>query len=77
MWPGIRYVTADLDSGSIATMTFDIMAIPFSDRSFDVIICNHVLEHVSDDNSAIREMYKVLHRVTDQEPIFVCRRPPR
>jgi ubiquinone/menaquinone biosynthesis C-methylase UbiE len=60
MWPGISYVTADLDSGSLAVMTFDIMAIPFSDRSFDVIICNHVLEHVYDDRVAISEMYRVL-----------------
>jgi SAM-dependent methyltransferase len=59
-WPGIQYVTADLDPRSLAMMTFDIMAIPFSDGSFDAIICNHVLEHVYDDNVAISEMYRVL-----------------
>ena len=56
----IRYVTADRDPGSIATMTFDIAAIPFDDRSFDVVICNHVLEHVDDDRAAMRELFRVL-----------------
>jgi SAM-dependent methyltransferase len=58
--PAIRYVTADLNPGSIAMMTFDIMAIPFDDRSFDVVICNHVLEHVDDDRVAMREIFRVL-----------------
>jgi SAM-dependent methyltransferase len=58
--PAICYVTADLNPGSIATMTFDIMAIPFDDRSFDIVICNHVLEHVDDDRVAMREIFRVL-----------------
>jgi len=38
----------------------DIHAIPFSENTFDVIFCNHVLEHVKDDIQAVREMHRVL-----------------
>jgi SAM-dependent methyltransferase len=58
--PRIRYVTADLNPASTAMLSFDIMAIPFDDRSFDVVICNHVLEHVDDDRRAMREIFRVL-----------------
>jgi SAM-dependent methyltransferase len=55
-----RYVTADVDPGSIAEMVFDIMAIPFPDQSFDIALCNHVFEHVQDDRVAMRELFRVL-----------------
>jgi ubiquinone/menaquinone biosynthesis C-methylase UbiE len=32
----------------------------FEDESFDLIICNHVLEHIEDDRKALREIYRVL-----------------
>jgi ubiquinone/menaquinone biosynthesis C-methylase UbiE len=38
----------------------DIHKIPFPENSFDVILCNHVLEHVDDDIQAMREMHRVL-----------------
>jgi SAM-dependent methyltransferase len=34
--------------------------MPFADASFDVIFCNHVLEHVDDDDKAMRELFRVL-----------------
>ncbi len=54
-----RYVTADLES-PLADLHFDVQQIPLSDASFDVIICNHLLEHVADDRQALRELYRVL-----------------
>jgi len=57
---GTRYVTADADPGSVAEMAFDIMAIPFPDQSFDIALCNHVLEHVEDDRIAMGELLRVL-----------------
>ncbi|PHS05914.1 MAG: SAM-dependent methyltransferase [Kordia sp.] len=38
----------------------DITNIPFEDQSFDFILCNHVLEHIPDDNLAMSELYRVL-----------------
>lgn len=42
------------------TIDVDVTAIPFDDDSFDAIICNHVLEHVSDDLTAMKEFFRVL-----------------
>jgi SAM-dependent methyltransferase len=53
------YITADLES-PLARVHFDVQAIPFPDESFDVIFCNHVLEHVADDRAAMREMWRVM-----------------
>lgn len=38
----------------------DVCALPFPDVSFDVVIANHVLEHVADDRLAMREIQRVL-----------------
>lgn len=38
----------------------DITDIPFPENYFDLIICNHVLEHIPDDGKAIKELYRVL-----------------
>jgi len=31
-----------------------------ADASFDVILCSHVLEHVHDDQRAMRELFRIL-----------------
>ncbi|MDQ3099942.1 MAG: class I SAM-dependent methyltransferase [Bacteroidota bacterium] len=38
----------------------DVVEIPFGNDRFDLVICNHVLEHVPDDARAMREIYRVL-----------------
>ncbi len=55
----LDYVTIDLDSPR-AMMKMDLMAMTFPDNTFDVVLCNHVLEHVSDDGQAMREILRVL-----------------
>jgi ubiquinone/menaquinone biosynthesis C-methylase UbiE len=55
------YVTADLES-PLADMHFDIQHIPIGDGEFDVVICNHILEHVEDDRLALREIYRVMRK---------------
>src|SRR5690606_13103541 len=56
---GDRYITADIES-PLAKVKMDIHEIPFPDNTFDVVLCNHVLEHVRDDIAAMREINRVL-----------------
>ena len=53
------YTTTDLNS-PIATVKADICNLPFESNSFDVILCNHVLEHILDDTKAMQELYRVM-----------------
>lgn len=55
------YVTADLES-PLAALHFDIQHIPLADESFDVVFCNHIMEHVEDDLQAMREIHRVMRR---------------
>ena len=57
--PGVEFRSADLDS-PLADDKVDITDMPYEDASFDAVLCSHVLEHVSDDRAAIREIYRVL-----------------
>jgi SAM-dependent methyltransferase len=41
-------------------MHFDVQQIPLEDGSFDVVICNHIMEHVEDDRRAMRELHRIL-----------------
>jgi SAM-dependent methyltransferase len=56
---GTEYISADLNS-PLADLKMDIQDIPFPDAHFDAIICNHVLEHVTDDLQAMKEFHRVL-----------------
>lgn len=55
----IEYLTTDLNS-PLADIEADICNLPFEDESFDVILCNHVLEHIPDDTKAMQELFRIL-----------------
>ncbi len=55
----LDYITADLES-PLAKVKMDIHEIPFDDHTFDVAMCNHVMEHVNDDIKAMSEIHRVL-----------------
>jgi len=55
----LEYTTTDLFS-PLADVKADICNLPFEDNSYDVILCNHVLEHIPDDKKAMQELYRVL-----------------
>lgn len=56
---GDQYITADIES-PLAKLKMDIHQIPLADNSIDVVLCNHVLEHVNDDIKAMSEIERVL-----------------
>ena len=76
----LEYLTTDLNS-PLADVKADICNLPFKENSYDVILCNHVLEHIPDDTKAMQELYRVLsalavgayfksHRISDREKTF-------
>ena len=56
---GEKYITADLES-PLAKVKLDVQQMPFGDCEFDVVICNHILEHVDSDRKALEEIYRVM-----------------
>ncbi len=62
-----QVVTADLVPGFYKNIdkqikTEDATAFSFADQSFDLVIANHVLEHISDDLKAMSEIFRVLKK---------------
>ena len=55
----IYYTTTDLHS-PLADVKADICNLPFQNNTFDVVLCNHVLEHIEDDTKAMQELYRVM-----------------
>lgn len=55
----LDYTTTDLLS-PLADVKADICNLPFEDNTYDIILCNHVLEHIPDDTKAMHELYRVL-----------------
>ena len=60
-FPHWKYTTTDLHS-PLADVKADICALPFKDNSYDLILCNHVLEHIPNDRKAMSELYRVLKK---------------
>src|SRR5690606_37351978 len=55
----LDYITADIES-PLAKVKMDIHDIPFEENTFDVVFCNHVMEHVDSDLRAMQEIYRVM-----------------
>lgn len=51
--------TTDLMRTDVTVQT-DLVALPFADSTFDVVVASHVLEHIPDDHSAVAEISRVL-----------------
>jgi SAM-dependent methyltransferase len=69
---GDNYITADIES-PLAKVKMDLHDIPFEDNSFDVVFCNHVLEHVRDDVRCMQE----IRRVLKPDGFALCQSPQR
>lgn len=57
-----KYIKADLFPKDQSIQSIDVTKIPFENETVDVILCNHVLEHVPDYKRAMSEFYRVLKK---------------
>ncbi|MBT8185589.1 MAG: class I SAM-dependent methyltransferase [Eudoraea sp.] len=55
----LEYTTIDLYS-PLADIKADICNLPIEDDSYDVVLCNHVLEHIPDDTKAMKELFRIM-----------------
>lgn len=56
----VNYFSSDFENEFLADYKFDITNIKENDETFDTIICYHILEHITDDQKAMSELYRVL-----------------
>ena len=60
----IEYIPGDIDperySYYTKSMRVDLTSMQFNSNFFDLLICNHVMEHIPDDKQAMKEIYRVL-----------------
>lgn len=54
------YVACDLHPIHKNVKKIDITSMPFTSASADLIVANHILEHVDDDKAAVAEICRVL-----------------
>ena len=66
-----RYVTGDLYPKHPSVEKIDLEAIPYPDATFDVVICNHMLEHVDHLAVALSEVRRLLR----SGGRFICQTP--
>lgn len=55
----IDYLSGDLNS-PLAMVRMDLTKPELESNSFDVIICNHVLEHIPEDRKAMSQLFRIL-----------------
>lgn len=65
------YVKGDLLPTDPSIQQLDLEGLPFQDETFDMVLCNHILEHVTNPTAALHEVCRVLKRGGR----FVCQTP--
>jgi SAM-dependent methyltransferase len=71
----VDYVATDLHpehyDATLKVVRADLTNLPWDANRFNLVICNHVLEHIPDDKKAISELY----RVTKQKGLAILQVP--
>lgn len=57
-FPGTKYMEGIYYQKNINIV--DVLNLPYKNEEFDLVMCNHVLEHIPDDLKAMKELYRVL-----------------
>lgn len=57
-----QYFSTDFEDEFLADYRLDIRDIDFPSGTFDTVVCYHVLEHIIEDEQAMREMFRVLKK---------------
>ena len=57
---GFEYKTSDYFLEDVDFPGEDIQALSFDSDMYDTVLCNHVIEHVPDDEAALSEMNRIL-----------------
>jgi SAM-dependent methyltransferase len=58
-YPGIDYRSADLFRNDVQDR-IDLTKIDYPSESVDVFVCSHILEHIPEDRTAMRELRRIL-----------------
>ncbi|MGF1446231.1 MAG: methyltransferase domain-containing protein [Pikeienuella sp.] len=62
--PDVDYIAGDIEPHLYRHLRsvryLSLLELPFEDASIDLVLCNHVLEHVPEDQVAMREIRRVL-----------------
>lgn len=67
----IEYYTGDIEKSAYVKEIIDIQDIQYDDDFFNLIICNHVLEHVPDDKKAMEELYRVVKPTSQKGGVII------
>lgn len=55
-----KYIKADFYPTDVGVQKVDATAIPYGDNEFDIVLCNHVLEHIPNFQKALDEIYRII-----------------
>lgn len=55
-----QYETADYLLQDVDHINADIQHLKMPDSTYDVVLCNHVIEHVADEDAALASMWRIL-----------------
>jgi len=58
--PAIEFAQQNFKKSNLKFETADIMTLDLPKNSFDIIICNHVYEHVPDDRALMSRIFELL-----------------